>query len=409
MFLSFRAGLTTCCRSGLRVFIPLLLLILLCGCAGRLEKASELFYAERPEAALRELEKGDWFGNRSRLLFLLEQGSVLHHLGRYRQSSDLLLQAAELVEKYQQLRIGEQVGSLVTTEWLTSYKGEYSERLWLHSYQMMNFLLLGEYDSAYVEARRALEVYQRYPQALRGDYFSRGLMALCFANVGEDNDAYLVYRRLAEDLPSPAAVAGDLLAISSRLAQTDDVMRYQALLPGNQPHGDAELVLFVATGRIPQKRPGNVFAPPSIRFSFPYYHVSRVPSVGISLEPPRPMLPLLTTNLAEVARQSLEQRKLQLIAKETLRVAAKEAISQEVGHEYGAAAEAVTRISLLLLEEPDTRSWQTLPDRLTLVRVPLPVGEHEISVYLQGRVQRRVELPPFQVRKGQRAFFSLRF
>jgi hypothetical protein len=121
------------------------------------------------------------------------------------------------------------------------------------------------------------------------------------------------------------------------------------------------------------------------------------------------MLPLLTTNLAEVARQSLEQRKLQLIAKETVRVAAKEAISQEVGHEYGAAAEAVTRISLLLLEEPDTRSWQTLPDRLTLVRVPLAAGEHNIIVGLQGRGQQRIELPPFLLRKGQRAFFSLRF
>ncbi|SHI78658.1 hypothetical protein SAMN02745165_00874 [Malonomonas rubra DSM 5091] len=403
----FQAGLTIICRPGLRVFIPLFLLLLLTGCAGRLEKASELFHAEQPEAALAELEKGDIFGGRNRLLFLLERGTVLHQLGRYRESSEALLQAADLLQSYEQLGISEQVGSLVTTEWLTRYKGEYSERLWVHSYQMMNFLLLGEYDSAYVEARRAVELYQRYPQALKNDFFSRGLIALCFATVGEENDAYLVYRQLADDLPGPAPVVADLLRISSRLGQRDDVERYQGLLPPNLPAADGELVLFIANGRIPEKMPGNIIVPPSIRFSFPYYETSHAALAQVVLSPASPMLPPLSTSLGEVARQSLDQRKLQLIAKETARVAAKEAISQKVGKDYGPTAEAVARISLLLLEEPDTRSWQTLPGRLTLVRVPLLSGQHMIRVRLQGRGE--VKLPEFQLRKGQKVFFSLRF
>jgi len=406
-----KAGLAPLGRSGFRIFLLCVLLIGLCGCAGRLNKAAEQFYADQPEAALSLLERGDWFGKRNQLLFQMERGAVLHQLGRYRESSEVLLQAAAQIEEFERLSLSEQLGSLVTSEWLLRYKGEYSERLWVHTYQMMNFLLLGEYESAYVEARQALEIYLRYPQALKSDYFTRGLMALSFANVGEDNDANLVYLRLAEDLPSMTPVAADLVQLGNRLGLIDEVKRFEASLPQPLPEGDGELVLFIATGRIPKKRPGNVVVPPSIRFSFPYYPDSRIAAVQTRLLPAHPQLPQLSTDLAAIAAQSLEQRKVAIIAKETARVAAKEAISQNVGNEHGRAAEAVVRVSLFLLEEPDTRCWQTLPGRLTLVRVPLPAGQHSLRLRLSGGglfSAPEIALPTFQLRPGQRFFYSLR-
>jgi len=409
---TLQAGLALLCRPGLRIFPLLLMLILVTGCAGRLNKATELFYADQPEASLEKLEAGDWFGKRNELLFLMERGVVLHQLGRYRESVAILRQAADLVSEFEQLSISDQLGSLVTTDWLLRYKGEYSERLWVHSYLMMNFLLLGEYDSAFVEARQALELYGRYPDALKSDFFTRSLIALCFANVGEDNDAYLVYRRLVEDLPNPAPVAADLVAISSRLGQIDEVEHFQPYLPGSLPVGDGELVLFVANGRIPEKQPGNVVVPPSIRFSFPRYDDIRTSAVRVATVPNYPTLPPLSSDLGEVARQSLDERKLAIIVKETARVAAKETISQKVGNEHGQAAEAVVRISLFLLEEPDTRSWQTLPGRLTLVRVPLPAGKHNLRIRLSGAGafgSSEIALPGFQLREGQKVFYSLRF
>lgn len=409
---SFQAGLARFCRPGLRIFILFLLLGGLTGCAGRLNQATELFYADRPEASLAKLDKGDWLGKRNQLLFLMERGVVLHQLGRFRESADILLQAAELIREFELISVSEQLGSLVTTEWLLRYKGEYSERLWVHSYLMMDFLLLGEYDSAYVEAKQALEILGRYPAALRGDYFTRALIALCFANVAEDNDAYLVYRRLAEDLPSPAPLAADLVQISTRLGQFDEVERFQSYLPEVLPSGVGELVLFLANGRIPRKRPGNIVLPPSIRFSFPHYDSVRTPAAKVSILPAHPTLPPLSSDLAAVAERSLEERKLAIIAKETARVAAKEAISQKVGDKHGPAAEAVVRLSLFLLEEPDTRSWQTLPGRLTLVRVPLPAGQHNLRVRVSGAglfSSPELVLPEFHLRPGQRVFHSLRY
>lgn len=407
-----QAGLASLSRPGLRIFIPLLLLACLSGCAGRLNQATELFYADQPEASLAKLGKGDMFGKRNQLLFLMEQGLVLHQLGRFRESADVLLQAAGLIKEFELLSVSEQLGSLVTNEWLLRYKGEYSERLWVHSYQMMNFLLLSEYDSALVEAKQALELFGRYSGALKEDYFTRALIALCFASVGEDNDAYLVYRRLAQDLPNPTPVAADLVSLSGQLGQLDEVERFRQFLPAQLPSGAAELVLFVANGRIPRKQPGNLVIPPSIRFSFPRYDSVRTPVVRVGVLPARSTLPPLSTDLAAVAKHSLEERKLAIIAKETSRVTAKEAISRKVGDEHGQAAEAVVRLSLFLLEEPDIRCWQTLPGRLTLVRIPLPAGKHNLRVHLSGAGffnLPAVPLPEFNLRPGQRVFQPLRF
>ncbi|MEE4253654.1 MAG: hypothetical protein V2I50_06380 [Desulfuromusa sp.] len=407
-----KAGFRVFYRPGFLFLLLIISLLFLSGCAGRLNQASHYYYAGQPQHALELLEKGDNLGKRNQLLFLLERGVVLHQLGEYQQSVNQFLKAAQLIDQFEVVSLSEQAGSLVTNEWMTRYQGEYSERLWVHSYLMMNYLLLGEYDDALVEAKQALERLQRYPEALNGDYFTRALIALCFANLGEDNDAYLVYRKLADDLPNPEPIAADIVKYAERLGMFDEVEKYRPSLLPELPQGESELVLFVANGRIPLKRPGNVVLPPSIRFAFPYYSVEKASQPRINILPHRwSFLPLLSTDLGVVARKALDARKTRIIAKESLRVAAKEAISQSVGHKNDATAEAIVRVALFLLEEPDTRSWQTLPGRLTLVRIPLPAGRHKLQVEFEstGFENRHIiDLPAIQLRQGQRVFYSVR-
>ncbi|WP_321394810.1 hypothetical protein [uncultured Desulfuromusa sp.] len=400
-------------RPGCRYLLLILLLFFLSGCANRLNQASRSYYAGHEQQALDLLEKGDRSGDRNQLLFLLERGTVLHQMGEYRQSITQLLEAAQLIDQFEFVRISEQAGSLVTNEWLTRYKGEYSERLWVHSYLMMNYLLLGAYDDALVEAKQALMRLQEYPEALNSDYFTRALIALCFATLGEDNDAYLVYRKLADDLPNPAPVAADIVSHAGRLGMVDEVEKYRSFIPGTVSPEESELVLFVANGRIPLKQAGNVVLPPSIRFAFPYYSAVKTPPLGINNVWPHQWryLPLISTDLGGVARKALDARKTRIIAKESLRVATKEAIAQSVGNKNDVAAEALVRVALFLLEEPDTRSWQTLPGRLTLVRIPLPAGHHKLQLEFESAGFNRwhvVDLPDIQLRQGQRVFYSLR-
>jgi len=398
-------------RPGLAIFFLFLLVGLLSGCAGKLNRASDYFYADRPEQALEVLNQGDNWSNRSQLLFLMEKGVVLHQLGRYQESVEVLLKAVALIDEFELISASEQVGSVMTSEWLVRYKGEYSERLWVHSYLMMNYLLLNRFDDALVEAKQALKRLGQQGKALQDDYFTRSLIALCYSLLGEDNDALLVYRQLAKDLPNPTPVAADLVKHAARLGMNDLVQQYQPYAHG-APAGEAELVVFLATGQIPVKQPGNVVLPPTIRFSFPFYPVRSAPEPRVNIQPaPIGNISILSTDLNQVARQSLEVRKAGIIAKETVRVGAKEATARAVGRNSGEVAEAMTRITLFLLEEPDTRCWQTLPARLSLIRIPLSAGVHQLRLRIPGSgrfASGQIELPEIELRRGQHLFYSLR-
>lgn len=61
------------------------------------------------------------------------------------------------------------------------------------------------------------------------------------------------------------------------------------------------------------------------------------------------------------------------------------------------------------MEEPDTRAWETLPAYMTLIRVPLNVGEHELTLRASGEYGGPVRLPPFTVSPNRRFYhYSMR-
>jgi hypothetical protein len=68
-------------------------------------------------------------------------------------------------------------------------------------------------------------------------------------------------------------------------------------------------------------------------------------------------------------------------------------------------------MGLFIMEEPDTRCWQTLPASLKLLRLPLKPGKHNIRVVILGKRKEIVEeirLPEFSVSSGQRIYSSIR-
>ena len=117
----------------------------------------------------------------------------------------------------------------------------------------------------------------------------------------------------------------------------------------------------------------------------------------------------VTTDLGQVARTSLEERAKRILIKETARVIAKEAIAQKVESEADAMVSLVTRLVLIAMEEPDTRSWQTLPASNSLLRLPLEPGTYRLTVKIKGGgPSNAIDLPPITMEKGRRIFFALR-
>ena len=371
------------------------------GCAsGKLQLARQSFYSGRLDHAAAVLADPTEIPRRDRLLYYMEKGVILHHWKDYSQSIRVLRQASDLMGSQEIVSASRQSASLLTSERLTDYKGEYAERLWVHTYLMMNYLLLNAPEDALVEAKQALEVFDAYPDALGSAYFTRALIAHCFEANNEINGAYIEYKKLADALDDPAPVADKLVLLGRRLGFSDEVEKYARHLTSEQRRDiekgiDREVIFFVSQGRAPVKIPQNIVIPPSIRFSFStyrertrMYEVPAVYSAGEKIGGRR-----VKTDIANALRQSLNERAARIIAKETVRVAAKEGIAQNIDDAF---LELIIRGAFFVLEEPDTRCWQTLPAYWTMIRIPLPPGQEEIPALTVRNAGTTQAIPEFR-------------
>jgi hypothetical protein len=346
---------------------------------------------------------------RNSLLYLMEKGAVLYSLGRFRDSIDVFLMASDVMKDLEMIRLSKETASLVTSDLVTDYNGEYAEHLLVHTYLMMNYLMTAAWDDALVEARLAIDILDEHPESCSCDYFTRALAAHCFEAVGDINGAYIEYRKLAELMDDPSPVARKVYLLGKRLGLDEDVAPYQSYLDKSDMalwNSDdlQEVVIFLIRGRAPVKQARSMFIPPSIRFSVPVYvdvsprfHDPVVTAVGSIARPG-----IVTTDVSRLLRQSLKARMATIVAKETARVAAKEAIARQVDDD---TLETLVRISFFLMEHPDTRCWQTLPASFTLVTIPFIKGElHKILLSSLGGGIDSVALPDIDADDSNRRF-----
>jgi len=126
----------------------------------------------------------------------------------------------------------------------------------------------------------------------------------------------------------------------------------------------------------------------------------------------------LWTDLSEAVARDFDAERGAILARTILRGVAKLALTRGVERAPGKDAEDLGRvlgvifnIGSALLEQADTRSWQLLPDRLRLIRLELPPGEHAIALEVGGSrgATRRIELGKVQVRAGGVTVLSTRY
>lgn len=392
-----------------------------CAISGPITHARDDFDAGRPDAALERLADEDGVAERDRLVALLEGGMIAHVAGRIDESIVYLRRAANLVDELDATFVGEQSLTLVTNDRLARYRGEYAERLWIRTVQMMNHLLLGDVAGAAVEARQAIAQYERYGEPLDGDVVTRVLAARTLEAVGERDGAAIEYARAFErGGGSTAGTAAFALDNAERTGRRTEARSYRAALErapdgagvgaSGSASGGASLLLAVSDGLIPRKRAGNLFIRPDLRISFPYYATGGPPAPDVRVTIDGRAVPAadVSTRLGSVAETSLGARAKSVAAKQALRVVAKQGLGQAAAREdqvLGALVDAV----LFLLEEADTRGWGTLPATLSLVEVKLAPGRHDVAVTLGGYgAPRRIELGGLDVRAETPAFVALR-
>ncbi|MCG8613716.1 MAG: hypothetical protein MI864_24655, partial [Pseudomonadales bacterium] len=167
-----------------------ILALLLSGCSSlSLQKARQLHSNGQWLAAADALQQCESESRHDRLLCLLDSGTVLYDAGKYQESTRVFLAADAFIREQDYLSISQQTLASVVNDYAIVYQGEHSEQLWLHTYLMMGFLQLHDYEAARVEAKRALEVLDENPEPLQQARYSRALIALCFELFNQFDDA----------------------------------------------------------------------------------------------------------------------------------------------------------------------------------------------------------------------------
>ena len=379
--------------------------------------------------------------SRDEALLLLDRGSIHLAMGKYEQASRDLGAADQAIEVLDlSTSKAADLGRYVFSDDAGPYKAPAYEKLLLNTLNMMSYLARHDLNGARVEARR-LVVMQEYIESVGDEGALLGLgsylAGFTFEKSKQRDEALLHYEEALE-YAKYRSLKAPLRALTRGEETHPEI---DALVKGADPlapveeTGEGEILVVVGFGRVPPKTPvripigmamqivGSELSPMERReadslvmqgavawINYPTLGQGRggyeVPKASVGDEP----LPLeQALDVEGEVRSAWHKREGTLVLAAITRLLARTAASVGVAGATTAAinaaqddpqrrsdgsAEAVgmllgfaTSLTLSSLDTPDTRSWATLPARISIGRTRVPAGKHAIT--LEARGQRR--------------------
>jgi len=400
--------------------------------------------------------------DRDRLLYHLELGTFLRVMGDFEASNRHLLTAAEIIRDYDEraaisLRdTAAFAAALLVNDTALPYRAAPFERVLVHTYLAMNFLMQNDLDSARVEILRgyalqkaAREAHEKAIRRTRDEARRRGLApddvaekvrrayeeqrdllrmagnvyqnaftyylsSLVYELNGEPDEAYIDAKRVYELNPAFPPVRRDLLRLSSRLGFRSDHARWRELFGadhvGDMPGDHGEIVLLYECGRIGTREEIKIPVPVSLK-DHPALVTVAVPKYHRRADPVD--YALLRVNGRDLARSfaladldamtvgCLWDEAPAIALRQLIRAAGRLGLVLAVRDKYGGFASSLLSLVLYTAERADLRSWLSLPRDLQVARVAVPAGRHAVEIILRGKGERgRVTLHRVPVRAG---------
>lgn len=392
------------------------------------------------QAALKEIDKNKFLKKkRNKLLYYFEKGKVEYLNNDYEQSN-LLLNKADIFLEDQRASVGNQLLGVITNPEKEVYNGEDFEKVAIHYYKALNYIFLNQSDEALVEARKINLQLQKlndsYPEGKKNRYntdaFALTFQGLLYEYNGDINNAFISYRNAVdiylehEDLyfgtNCPNQLKIDLLRTAKAIGFSNEFLRYKEIFSDIDTDftysSGGELIVFWENGLVPYKDqtyysfsilPGgddgllmiqneefDIFLPIPIdsydedkgsfsdidifNIAFPRY-VERTPYYSTAIAKLDSGLYQfeLTEDYTTIAFQTLKDRTAREIGKAAIRLAVKK-VSEHIIKKENEGLGTALGILNAAIEHADTRNWQTLPNNIHYVRIPLKEGINEIEV-----------------------------
>jgi hypothetical protein len=260
------------------------------------------------------------------------------------------------------------------------YQAEDFEKVMVNYFKALNYIRLGEYDEALVEARRITiklhqlnDKYKDHKNRYSDDAFAHVMIGLIYDAGNDYNNAFIAYRNALEvyeevyaknfGLEAPEQLKRDILRTAYLTGFHDEVAYYEnkfGVKYNHQEPGGGDLVFLWQNG----------FGPVKDEWS-------------------NALLRLATKRAMELAVR-------EATAKE----------SKEDKLDVGDVAPAAITLINAFTEKADTRNWQTLPYSISYTRIMLPEGKHNIRLQTSNGQHSNEQDFEFNIRKGKTSFFT---
>ena len=440
----------------------LMLVLFLSGCATfyqvNLDFNQKFEYGEL-EAANKVLDKNKKEAEKkARFLYYTNKGVVESMIGNYEISNDWFEKAYIFGEDHSK-KAGNVAASFLTNPNALIYPGEDHEHLMLLYYKAINYLKLGDRQSALVECRRlnnrlnALSDKYRSENKYKEDAFIHNLMGIIYEADGDFNNAFIAYRnayKIYSEVYSemfgvfePEQLKRDLIR-SAYLTGFDAEMEFyqrEFEMQNYQPaRPESELVFFWHNGLGPVKDEWSLtftaggfsaglytftdeFGQPYavqctvaqadqlaslsvIRLAFPKYNERppRFHQAALSVDGNSYDMEL-AENVNLIAQKTLQERMVGEVTKGILRFALKKVLENQARQQdenLGLLASLFNATT----EKADTRNWQTIPHSIYYSRLPLKQGTNHVELNTSGNLESKTEVFTFEASANETIFHS---
>ncbi|MDR3347083.1 MAG: hypothetical protein LBN32_00560 [Helicobacteraceae bacterium] len=401
--------------------------VILCGCTPYSNSFAPIereLIADNPQGALEKITRNKP-PDRDRLLFDLNRAMILLMIGDHDQSIMAFDDAKAAIGEFDAISVSEQVSSTLVNDGMIAYYGDDYERVYLHFYDIINYLLLGDSEGARVETMQADE---RLKHIGTGRYEDDAAMlylsGIVFEATREPENALVAYRRAYQSYKNgffgvamPQSLKYDLVRLSDRLRIGNELRQYRrefGIDRVDYGKNTGEMIVIASVGLAPIKRPVDFMSVSPlglISISIPRYE--RRPRFGapvLAIGNQQIVMERLS-DIAAIAHNTLEAKMPEIIARTTARIVAKKgmehaaaAVGGKNDNGAGAFAKLVVGLVNIATEVADTRSWLTLPDEIYIARAHVPSGRYNVFVAMQNGVQK--DYGTLEIKAGDRLLLA---
>ncbi len=350
-----------------------------------------------------------------------------------------VIQKSQQAAKFQLSRGVENFGAILSNDNVIRYDIPLYEQSMLHSYQAFNYLQQKDLSGALVEIRRANIVQQqalrdnlgsiynvqnqlgdnsfyfddvanRYPDMSNTigkvkngfqNAYTFFLSALLYEAAGQQNDAYIDYKKALEIYPENSYLQQDVMRLATSLHMTDDIAKYKARFAYasstvDNEQNQGQIVIFAESGIVANKQEYSMNLPVYTSHDDMRFYSVALPSYQNQLKVFSPV-ELVYQNkhyqteeivrIQSLAAKSLEDQLPAIVTRQVSRLIAKEKFREQAQRQGGDLGNIFANIYNMSTEKADTRSWSTLPDSIQILRLNLASGEHQLELNVNGKSQ----------------------